>query len=109
MTNEEKAREMAEEYRAVLAANTDFDVNDLDLAEEDATRLILDMAEWKDQQFKEYLEENFADIIFECICEYNKLKGSLNDDGTLCSDYRLAQDINILCQAKFIHELFKKE
>lgn len=56
MTNVEKAREMAEEYRAVLAANTDFDVNDLDLAEEDATRLTLDMAEWKDHQFKEYLE-----------------------------------------------------
>ena len=56
MTNEEKAREMAEEYRAVLAANTDFDVNDLDLAEEDATRLTLDMAEWKDKQFKEHLK-----------------------------------------------------
>lgn len=57
MTNEEKAREMAEEYGAVLAANTDFDVNDLDLAKEDATRLTLDMAEYKDQQFKEYLEK----------------------------------------------------
>lgn len=57
MTNEEKAKETAEEYRAVLAANTDFDVNDLDLAEEDITKLTLDMAEWKDQRFKEYLEK----------------------------------------------------
>lgn len=57
MTNKEKAREMAEEYRAVLAANTDFDVNDLDIAEEDATMLVLEMAEWKDQQFKEEIEQ----------------------------------------------------
>lgn len=63
MSNEEKAREMAEKYRAMLATNTDFDVNDLDLAEEDATRLTLEMAEWKDQQFKEYLEKKSQKLI----------------------------------------------
>lgn len=62
MNNREKAREIAKEYRAVLAANTDFDVNDLDLAEEDATRLTLEMAEWKDQQFKEYLEKKMVEL-----------------------------------------------
>ena len=63
MTNEQKAQEMAEEYRTALVANTDFDVNDLDLAEEDATRLTLDMAEWKDWQFKKYLEKKRDDMI----------------------------------------------
>lgn len=65
-------------------------------------------AEWKDRQFKEYLEENFSDIIFECVEEYKKLKGSLNDDGTLRSDYQLAQDIAITYESKIINEFFKE-
>ena len=67
------------------------------------------LARRKDQQFKEYLEENLSDIIFECIEEYKKLKGSLNDDGTLRSDYQLAQDITITYQYKIINEFFKED
>lgn len=71
--------------------------------------LIEGIATLKDQQFKEYLEENLSDIIFECIEEYKKLNGSLNDDGTLRSDYQLAQDIAITCETKIINELFKED
>lgn len=101
MTNEEKAREMAEEYRAVLAANTDFDVNDLDLAEEDVTRLMLDMAEWKDRQFKELCNSGEAsdgyhtfNELYDFRREYNAAlvntgvwkahKSHRHHDGELC-------------------------
>ena len=88
-TNEEKAREIAKEYRAVLAANTDFDVNDLDLAEEDATRLTLDMAEWKDHQFREYIETHKQPVL-----------ASETDDTIV--GYSIDVD-------KISHELFKED
>lgn len=95
MNNQEKAREILFE----LERYDTFSV----------LNCINKMAEWKEQQFKEYLEKNLSDIVFECIEEYKKIKGSINDNGTLRSDYQLAQNIAITLETKIINELFKED
>lgn len=82
MINEEKAREIVEYYT---------DVNDIGVALNSAK----EMAEWKDHQFKEYLEkklESIRDCYQESKIEYKR-------------DYYFTQMIAIV---EIINELFEK-
>lgn len=64
MTNIEKAQEIAEEYRAAVATHTDcFDENDRDCLYEDMYENVLNMAEWKDRQFEDYIEVNKQPVL----------------------------------------------
>ena len=68
MTNQEKARMMAfEAYpdRTLSDSRIDFDLNENDRII--FTKGAMKMAEWKDQQFKEYLER-----LQERFVEYDK-------------------------------------
>lgn len=60
MTNKDKAKKLAEEYFPI----SDWDADEItsEYNQNDCKQAVLAMAEWKDQQFKEYLEGKRADI-----------------------------------------------
>lgn len=83
MTNVEKAREISDEYFWQ------------DNAESYAPNAILEMAEWKDQQFKEYLE-------------FKKLECTLLSKTVMAYDMSGVYDLEIRtnCFKDIINELF---
>lgn len=58
---------------------------------------------------KDIRVDKLGDFIYEVIQHFKGIEGSLNDDGTLRSDYQLAQDIAITCETKINSELFKED
>lgn len=80
MTNEEKARELAERWHC-------YD------------KIFLELTEWKDQQFKEYLEKK--------MCEYEEKRDATARIGR--NDYaHLIFDTKAATYREIINELFKE-
>ena len=91
MTNEEKARIIAEENKCCYPEDMAYE----DFSDEECYTSALEMAEWKDQQFKEYLEKKKAEI------------DRIDDYGIYTTEISLTAQSNLLDE--IINELFKEE